>query len=59
MRCYYRGIDIGAAMVRAGWALAYRRYAKDYIADEQEAKAAKRGLWAGTFQTPEAWRRAN
>ena len=59
MRCYYRGIDISAAMVRAGWALAYRRYAKDYIADEQEAKAAKRGLWAGTFQTPEAWRRAN
>ena len=59
MRCYHRGIDIGAAMVRAGWALAYRRYAKDYIADEQEAKAAKRGLWAGTFQTPEAWRRAN
>ena len=59
MRCYHRGIDISAAMVRAGWALAYRRYAKDYIADEQEAKAAKRGLWAGTFQTPEAWRRAN
>ena len=59
MRCFYRGIDINAGMVRAGWALAYRRYAPDYIADETEAKANKRGLWAGTFDTPEAWRRKN
>ena len=59
MRCYHRGIDIGAGMVRAGWALAYRRYAKDYISDEAEARAAQRGLWAGTFQTPEAWRKEN
>ena len=59
MRCYHRGVDIGAGMVRAGWALAYRRYAKDYIRDEAEAREAKRGLWAGTFQTPEAWRKDN
>ena len=59
MRCYHRGVDIGAGMVRAGWALAYRRYAKDYIRDEAEAKAAQRGLWAGTFQTPEDWRKEN
>ena len=59
MRCYHRGVDIGGGMVRAGWALAYRRYAKDYITDEAEARAAKRGLWAGTFQTPEAWRKDN
>lgn len=58
MRCYHRGLDIGAAMVRSGWALAYRRYASDYIADEADAKQHKRGLWAGEFQTPEAWRRA-
>ena len=24
-----------------------------------EARAARRGLWQGTFQTPEAWRNAN
>ena len=46
-------------MVRAGWALAYRRYASDYIADEQEAKAANRGLWAGRFEMPWKWRRNN
>ena len=59
MRCYHRGFDIGAAMVRSGWALAYRRYAGDYIADETDAKMNKRGMWAGSFETPEAWRRAN
>lgn len=59
MRCYHRGVDISAGMVRAGWALAYRRYSLDYIGDEAEAKAAKRGLWAGTFKTPEQWRSDN
>ena len=59
MRCYHNGIDIGAGMVRAGWAVAYRRYAKDYIADEAEARAAKRGLWAGSFELPWEWRRNN
>jgi len=59
MRCYHRGIDIGAGMVRAGWAVAYRRYAKDYISDEAEARAAKRGLWSGKFQKPEEWRKLN
>ena len=59
MRCFYRGIDINAAMVRSGWAVAYRRYSRDYIADETDAKSAKRGLWAGKFEMPEAWRRKN
>ena len=59
MRCYHRGIDIAAAMVRAGWAVAYRRYSYDYVADEQAARDDKIGLWEGTFQTPEAWRRDN
>ena len=59
MRCYYKGIDINAGMVRAGWALAYRRYSEDYVADERQAQAAKAGMWQGRFETPEAWRRAN
>lgn len=44
-------------MVRQGHAIAYRRYAEDYVAAEGEAKAAKRGIWAGTFQDPQDWRR--
>jgi len=57
MRCYKAGIDINAAMVRAGWAIAYRRYAKEYIAEENQAKSLKKGLFAGKFQKPEQWRR--
>ena len=49
--------DLNAWMVRQGHAVAYRRYAEDYVAAEGEAKAAKRGIWAGTFQEPQDWRR--
>ena len=49
--------DLNAWMVRQGHAIAYRRYAEDYVAAEGEAKAAKRGIWAGTFQEPQDWRR--
>ena len=40
-----------------GVALAYRRYSKKYVPEEDEAKAAKRGLWAGEFVAPWDWRR--
>lgn len=55
--CRVNGEDIGAWMVRHGWALDYRRYSKGrYAAEEAEAKAARRGLWAGTFTEPWEWR---
>ena len=44
MRCFAGDTDIGAAMVRAGYALAYRKYANDYIADEEAARNARAGL---------------
>lgn len=49
--------DLNAWMVQQGHAIAYRRYAEDYVAAEGEAKAAKRGIWSGTFQEPQNWRR--
>ena len=49
--------DIGAAMVRAGWAVAYRRYGHQYVADEEAARAERRGMWSGRFTEPEQWRR--
>lgn len=51
------GQDIGAAMVAAGWAMAYRRYAMDYVAQEDEARSRGRGIWAGRFEPPWDWRR--
>ena len=38
-------------------ALAYRRYSKKYVPEEDEAKAAKKGMWAGEFVAPLDWRR--
>jgi endonuclease YncB( thermonuclease family) len=50
------GIDIGRRLVSAGWALAYRRYARDYVDAENEARKARRGLWRGKFIKPWEWR---
>lgn len=50
--CYVRNVEINDWMVRQGYAVAYRRYATRYIEAEEEAKAAKRGLWNGRFEFP-------
>ena len=55
--CYVNGIDISSLMVKNGWALAYRKYSKDYIDEENEAKEKKRGMWAGKFVAPWKWRK--
>ena len=60
-RCYIleddNRMDIGSLMVREGYALAYRRYSKDYIDEEELAKENKRGLWRSKFIKPWEWRR--
>ena len=59
MRCMAGDTDIAAALVRRGLALAYRRYATDYIDEEQAAENAGAGMWQGRFDPPWDWRRAN
>ncbi|MCB1390078.1 MAG: thermonuclease family protein, partial [Rhodobacteraceae bacterium] len=44
-RCQADRGDLGAALVRGGAALAYRRYSLDYAGEEETARAAHRGLW--------------
>lgn len=56
-RCTVAGRDAGALMVRRGLAVAYTRYSMDYLALENEARMAGRGIWAGRFVQPERWRR--
>ena len=51
--------EINREMVRLGWAVAYRRHALGYVSVEREAKAAKRGIWAWTFDMPEDYRNRN
>lgn len=48
--------DLNAWMVQNGWAVT-SGFAKVYGAQEADAKASKRGLWAGTFTPPREWRR--
>ncbi|MBM3952582.1 MAG: thermonuclease family protein [Rhodospirillales bacterium] len=55
--CRLNGEDLNAWMVSEGWALAYRQYSLDYVPQENEAKEAKRGIWASEFVPPWEWRR--
>ncbi|MET0241488.1 MAG: thermonuclease family protein [Sphingobium sp.] len=56
-RCSVRGVgDIGAAMVAAGWAISSEPL---YDAKEKDARSAKQGIWAGTFEAPKGWRAHN
>ncbi len=56
------GINANETMIQSGLAWVYRKYAKGYghlYAFEDEAKAAKRGLWADPNPTaPWEWRKA-
>jgi endonuclease YncB( thermonuclease family) len=54
--CTAGGEDLGRFMVRAGWAIASRRYAPGYVDDELTAKSARAGLWRGRFVPPWKWR---
>lgn len=55
-RCTLDGQDVSAWLVRNGWAVAYRRYSDAYVADEAQARAARRGIWSGWFELPESHR---
>ena len=50
--CFAAGLDLGAAMVKGGLAIADGAYR----ADEREARDARRGIWASTFERPALWR---
>ncbi len=52
MTCAAAGVELNSGQVEAGWAVAYG----DYRAEEDAARRAKAGLWAGDFEPPRAWR---
>ena len=57
--CRVGGLDLGAEMVRAGHALAYRRYSTAYVDEEAQARRDGAGAWSGRFENPEDWRRSH
>ena len=58
-KCFKGSINLNRWMVRNGYAIAYRKYSKIYVPDENFAKEEKLGLWSGTFINPEKWRKLN
>lgn len=60
VRVVVDGVNVNAEQIKRGQAWVYRQYSKDtaLIRLEDEAKAAKRGLWADSQPVPPwAWRR--
>tara|TARA_Y100000591_G_scaffold16244_1_gene12237 strand:- start:19 stop:516 length:498 start_codon:yes stop_codon:yes gene_type:complete len=58
-KCFKGKTNLNQWMVRNGFAIAYRRYSKKYVSDEEFAKENKLGLWQGKFMDPEKWRKLN
>jgi endonuclease YncB( thermonuclease family) len=54
--CRVEATDLSSWLTRQGHAVAYIKYALDYVSDEQFAKATKAGAWGGTFELPWEYR---
>ena len=55
--CYVGPLNINKQMVVDGWAMAYRKYSKDYVMAETFANSRREGLWRGEFEPPWEWRK--
>jgi endonuclease YncB( thermonuclease family) len=55
--CTVGGWDVGGEMVRLGWAWDSWNYSAGFYAKpEEQARAARRGVWAAKCSTPWEWR---
>ena len=54
--CRLDGLNLNARMVEDGFAVAF---GARYRGLEGRAKARRVGLWSGTFQRPQSWRKQN
>ena len=55
--CSVNGMNLNQWLVLNGWAIAYRKYSRDYVEAETAAKSIETGIWAGEFVLPWEWRR--
>lgn len=54
------GTDIGRHIIQQGYAIEYTEYSDGrYKADEDGARAARRGMWGTSFQPPAEWRKCH
>jgi endonuclease YncB( thermonuclease family) len=57
-RCFVGDQDIAAWSVANGWALARARYSTEYLGVQRRAVSSHRGIWNGSFDDPQSFRRA-
>jgi len=50
--CHVNGENLNAWLVAEGWALAYRRYSRLYVVQEDAARRARKGVWRTSFVKP-------
>ena len=56
-KCSVNQRSVNEWLVREGWAMDYTRYSKGaYAGAQAKARSARRGIWSGTFETPERYR---
>ena len=56
--CFVNNESLSSYLVRNGYAFAYRRYSKKFVADEDYARINKFGMWSMEFDYPWDFRKA-
>ena len=57
--CFVNNESLSSYLVRNGYAFAYRRYSKKFVADEDFARINKIGMWSMEFDYPWNYRKKN
>ena len=57
--CFVNNVSLSSYLVKSGYALAYRRYSKKFVEDEEYARINKIGMWSMTFVYPWDYRKNN
>ena len=57
--CFVNNKSLSSYLVRSGYAFAYRKYSKKFVADEDYARINKIGMWSMKFEYPWDFRRNN
>ena len=55
--CFVNNESLSSYLVRKGYAFAYRRYSKKFVADEDYARINKLGMWSMEFDYPWNYRK--
>ena len=55
--CFVNNESLSSYLVRSGYAFAYRRYSKKFVADEDYARINKIGMWSMKFDYPWNYRK--